>query len=194
MHPLRLDRPRGVAGPCIRSRMRPNVSSVEPETLASDDTRAFGPAPARRLLATANGRAGRAFFSSTVFGRRACRSSRGPCGDAGNNPCRRQGDRVVALTSSARCPGSDDHPPIGQVVCWKITGTPVSAPSLRYAKLAPPTSTVSVGACSYVLLTITVPPHRPAGGESPGAALGATSVARLMSSARARRRWCLRDG
>ena len=42
MHPLRLDRPRGVAGPCIRSRMRPNVSSVEPETLASDDTQSCG--------------------------------------------------------------------------------------------------------------------------------------------------------
>jgi hypothetical protein len=31
-----------------------------------------------------------------MCGRRACRSSRGPCGDAGNIPCRRQGDRVVA--------------------------------------------------------------------------------------------------
>ena len=39
--------------------------------------------------------------SSTVCGRRACRSSRGPCGDAGNNPCRRQADEVVA-------PSSDD--------------------------------------------------------------------------------------
>jgi hypothetical protein len=51
--------------------------------------------------------------------------------------------------------------------CRKITGTPVSAPSRRYAKLVPPTSTVSVGACSYALLTITVPPHRSACGEAP---------------------------
>jgi hypothetical protein len=60
-----------------------------------DDTRASGPAPARRLFATTSRRVGRAFSSSTVSGRRACRSSRGPCGDAGNNPCRRQEDVVV---------------------------------------------------------------------------------------------------
>jgi hypothetical protein len=41
------------------------------------------------LLATTSRRVGRA-FSSTVGGRRACRSSRGPCGDSRNNPCRRQ--------------------------------------------------------------------------------------------------------
>jgi hypothetical protein len=35
-------------------------------------------------------------------GRRACRSSRGPGGDAGNNPCRWQGDRVVAPGSTGR--------------------------------------------------------------------------------------------
>jgi hypothetical protein len=77
------------------------VSEVEPQTTARDDTRASGPAPARRLLATTSRRVGRAFSSSTVCGRRACRSSRGPCGVAGNNPCRRQGDQVVAPTSPA---------------------------------------------------------------------------------------------
>ena len=75
------------------TRERPRAGRGAP---APDDTRASGPAPARRLLATTSGRAGRAFFSSTVCGRRACRSSRGPCGDAGNNPCRRQGHVVVA--------------------------------------------------------------------------------------------------
>jgi len=47
---------------------------------------------------------------STVCGRRACRSSRGPCGDAGNNPCRRQGDQVVAPSSRGRrLLVEDDH-------------------------------------------------------------------------------------
>jgi hypothetical protein len=47
--------------------------------------------------------------SSTVCGRRACRSSRGPCGDAGNNPCRRHGDQVVApagVCISSRLPAN----------------------------------------------------------------------------------------
>jgi hypothetical protein len=74
------------------------VSGDAYEAPARDDTRASGPAPARRLLATTSGRAGRAFFSSTVCGRRACRSSRGPCADAGNNPCRRQADVVVVAS------------------------------------------------------------------------------------------------
>jgi hypothetical protein len=74
-----------------------------------DDTRASGPAPARRLFATTSRRVGRAFSSSTVSGRRACRSSRGPCGDAGNNPCRRQADQVVAPGSTGRRLVEDDH-------------------------------------------------------------------------------------
>jgi hypothetical protein len=57
--------------------------------------------------------------SSTVCGRRACRSSRGPCGDAGNNPCRRQGDQVVA-------PGSTG------AGCWlRTTMAPRRAPISR---------------------------------------------------------------
>ena len=56
----------------------------------------FGPAPARRLFATTTRRVCRGLSSSAVCGRRACRRSRGPCGDAGNNPCRRQADQVVA--------------------------------------------------------------------------------------------------
>jgi hypothetical protein len=68
------------------------------------------PSAARRLFATTSKRVGRAFASSTVWGRRASRSSRGPCGDAGNNPCRRQGDQVVAPTSSGRwLVVEDDH-------------------------------------------------------------------------------------
>jgi hypothetical protein len=39
-----------------------------------DDTRASGPAPARRLFATTSRRVGRASSSSTVSGRRACRT------------------------------------------------------------------------------------------------------------------------
>ncbi len=35
-------------------------------------------------------------------GHRACRRSRGPGGDAGNNPCRRQGDQVVAANAPVR--------------------------------------------------------------------------------------------
>jgi hypothetical protein len=78
--------------------------------LTSDDTRASGPAPATRLPATTSRRVGRAFSSSTVCGRRACRSSRGPCGDAGNNPCRRQADQVVAPGSTGRrLLVEDDH-------------------------------------------------------------------------------------
>ena len=42
------------------------------------------------------GGAGRGVSSWRVCGRRACRTSCGPRGDAGNNPCSRQGDRVVA--------------------------------------------------------------------------------------------------
>ena len=65
-------------------------------------TRASCPAPTRRLLAMTSRRVGRAFSSSTVCGRRACRSLRDPPGDAGNNPCRRQGDQVVAPGSTGR--------------------------------------------------------------------------------------------
>jgi hypothetical protein len=61
------------------------------------------------LLATTSRRVGRA-FSSTVGGRRACRSSRGPCGDSRNNPCRRQADQVVAPSSTGRrLLVEDDH-------------------------------------------------------------------------------------
>ena len=76
---------------------------------AWDDTRASGPAPARRLFATTCRRVGRDFASSRVCGRRARRSSRGPRGDAGNNPCSRQGDRVVALTTACRALAEDDR-------------------------------------------------------------------------------------
>jgi hypothetical protein len=74
------------------------VSQGRP-ALARDDTRASGPAPAGRLLAMTSRRVSRAFSSSTACGRRACRASCGPCGDAGNNPCRRQ---AVQLPQPAR--------------------------------------------------------------------------------------------
>jgi hypothetical protein len=92
--------------------LRPDGSARVPvrSAPAADDTRASDPAPAKRLPATTSRYVGRAFSSSTVCGRRACRSSRGPCGDAGNNPCRRQGDQVVAPTSSGRwLVVEDDH-------------------------------------------------------------------------------------
>ena len=73
-----------------------SVCSTRRRTPGSDDTRASGPALARRLPATTSRRVGRAYASSTVSGRRACRTSCGPSSDAGNNPCSRQGDRVVA--------------------------------------------------------------------------------------------------
>jgi hypothetical protein len=70
----------------------------------------LAPALARRLFATTSRRVGRAFACSTVCGRRACRSSRGPCGDAGDNPCRRQGDQVVAPGwTGRRLLVDDDH-------------------------------------------------------------------------------------
>ena len=59
------------------------------------------------------GGAGRGVSSWRVCGRRACRTSCGPRGDAGNNPCSRQGDRVVAPTdacSSSRASVWSDDP------------------------------------------------------------------------------------
>jgi hypothetical protein len=41
-------------------------------------------------------------LSRPVCGRRVCRTSCGPRGDVGNNPCSRQGDQVVAQGSRAR--------------------------------------------------------------------------------------------
>ena len=70
-------------------------------------------------------------------GRRACRTSCGPRGDAGDNPCSRQGDRVVApgstacrvlvkdSRSSAWCPG-----PTARRCSVAWTG---AAPSVRHA-------------------------------------------------------------
>jgi hypothetical protein len=79
---------RGASSRCLRLARQAVVSTLARVATGKDDTRASGPAPARRLPATTSRRVGRAFSSSTVCGRRACRSSRGPCGDAGNNPCR----------------------------------------------------------------------------------------------------------
>jgi hypothetical protein len=91
----------GVGGVRLPDRIRFRVVwqsehvPISLEPIARDDTRASCPAPARRLFATTSRRASRAFASSTVCRRRACRASCGPRGDAGNNPCRRQGDVVV---------------------------------------------------------------------------------------------------
>jgi hypothetical protein len=55
-------------------------------------------------------RAGRDVSSWRVCGRRACRTSCGPRGAAGNNPCSRQGDPVVASGSTGRrLLVEDDH-------------------------------------------------------------------------------------
>jgi hypothetical protein len=61
--------------------------------------------------------------SPTVCGRRACRSSRGPCSDAGNNPCRRQGDRVVAPRSTG-------------AGCWLRTTMPPPAAPISSSPMA----------------------------------------------------------
>jgi hypothetical protein len=61
------------------------------------------------------GGAGRGVSSWRVCGRRACRTSCGPCGDAGNDPCSRQGDRVVASGSTGgRLLVEDDHGSSGE--------------------------------------------------------------------------------
>ena len=56
--------------------------------------------------AMASRRVGRACLLRRDPGRRACRSLRGPCGDAGDNPSRRQEDEGVAPTAAdVRCRG-----------------------------------------------------------------------------------------
>jgi len=96
------------------------------------------------------GVSGRAFSSSTVRGRRACRSSRGPPGDAGNNPCRRQGDRVVAPGSTGRrLLVEDDHGASG--------GKPISRRAIAWRAGAGGASSSDRRAC---------PDERP-GRESP---------------------------
>jgi hypothetical protein len=82
--------------------------------------------PSDARFAMTSRRVGRA-FSSTVCGRRACRSSRGPCGDAGNNPCRRQGDQVVAPSSTGRrLLLRDDH--------WRSGRTPISSSRIAWGR------------------------------------------------------------
>jgi hypothetical protein len=90
--------------------LRPGGSARVPVRSAppADDTPASDPVPAKRLPATTAGMSVES-CSSTVFGRRACRSSRGPCGDAGNNPCSRQADQVVALRTARRALAEDDR-------------------------------------------------------------------------------------
>jgi hypothetical protein len=62
---------------------------------------------------------GRGVSSWRVCRRRACRTSCGPRGDAGNNPCSRQGDQVVAPGSTGRgLLVEDDH--------GTSAGTPIS--------------------------------------------------------------------
>ena len=103
-------RPRVVPGMSDDGRaVAPPSPILTPSSLRlGDDTQASGRAPARRLPATTSRRVCRAFSSSTVRGRRACRGSRGPCGDVGKNPCRRQGDVVVAASSDrSREQGAD---------------------------------------------------------------------------------------
>ena len=103
-------RPRVVPGMSDDGRaVAPPSPILTPSSLPlGDDTQAAGRAPARRLPATTSSRVGRAFSSSTVRGRRACRGSHGPCGDVGKNPCRRQGDFVVAASSDrSREQGAD---------------------------------------------------------------------------------------
>ena len=83
---------------CLR--LDPVVARNAPRAPSQDDGRAsqtiFGrrpPGPRGRAL-------GREFSSAPETG--ACRTSRNPPGDAGNNPCRRQGDQVVAPGSTGR--------------------------------------------------------------------------------------------
>src|SRR6266540_3046356 len=62
----------------------------------------------------------------------------------------------------------------------KITGTPVSAPNCRYANLAPPTSTVFVCACLYVVVTVALSSLARLR-ETPPAVLELSPVARSTS-------------
>jgi hypothetical protein len=58
--------------------------------------------PLSRACCGRRGGAGRGVSSWRVCRRRACRTSCGPRGDAGNNPCSRQGHQVVAPGSTGR--------------------------------------------------------------------------------------------
>ena len=59
--------------------------------------------------------------------RRACRTSCGPRGEAGNNPCSRQGDQVVAPGSTGRrLPVEDDHGASG--------GTPILSSPMAWRR------------------------------------------------------------
>jgi hypothetical protein len=88
--------------------LKAGVSTGLELALATDETRASGQRPPDACSPMASRRIGRACPRSTVCGRRACRSLRGPCGDAGNKPCRRQGDQVVA-PGSTRLLVEDDY-------------------------------------------------------------------------------------
>jgi hypothetical protein len=65
---------------------------------------------------------------SSLRRRHACRGPPGPSCDAGNNPCRRQADRVIALTLACRAPAEDDR--------WRrirpAAPAPMSSPSTSW--------------------------------------------------------------
>jgi hypothetical protein len=77
--------------------MRRPSSSKRPEQPPSPTTMSAASYTTSRDLT-----AGRDVSSWSVCGRRACRISCDPRADAGNNPCSRQGDQVVAPGSTGR--------------------------------------------------------------------------------------------
>jgi hypothetical protein len=120
--------------------------------------------------------------SPTVCGRRACRSSRGPCSDAGNNPCRRQGDPVVAPGSTERrLLVEDDHGASGR--------TAISSSPIGWRRRRRPV-VLSQGAHARMDVPVGEGSARPRSGQSsdvrPWPPVCARFRPRLRSSARAR--------
>jgi hypothetical protein len=99
--------------------MRPDAAAIIPRTSGalllrrSSERRrvqASDARPGRHASVSPSARQTPARYDEQACGHRACRSSRGPCGDARNNPCRRQGDQVVAPSSTGRrLLVEDDH-------------------------------------------------------------------------------------
>ena len=124
-------------------------------------------------------RVGRAFSASIARRRRACRRSRAPRGDAGNNPCSRQGDQVVAPGSTGRrLPLEDNRDASG--------GTPMSSSPVAWRKPV----VRSPGAHARIGVPIGEGTARPHSGRSrdirPRARACARVRPRLRSSAPAR--------
>jgi hypothetical protein len=80
----------------------PQLAPDAHEVPLQSEERASRDHPGRRPDWTTRRRAGRDVSSWTVCGRRACRTSRGPPGNARNNPCRRQAVQLSRAAPAGR--------------------------------------------------------------------------------------------